>query len=110
MVDHELTPGGRVRYYMTGPEGDKAPGWWHVLEVDAPHHLTFENGIADDTGEPLAGMPFMIMRVALKETPTRGTRMSIEGTFPSTEAMDRYLSMGMEEGITGSVSQIDALL
>jgi uncharacterized protein YndB with AHSA1/START domain len=110
MVDHELTPGGRVRYYMTGPEGDKAPGWWHVLEVDAPHHLTFENGIADDTGEPLAGMPFMIMRVALKETPTRGTRMSIEGTFPSTEAMDRYLSMGMEEGITGSVSQTDALL
>jgi uncharacterized protein YndB with AHSA1/START domain len=25
MVDHDLTPGGKVRYYMTGPEGDKAP-------------------------------------------------------------------------------------
>jgi hypothetical protein len=55
-------------------------------------------------------MPFMIMQVALREAPTGETRMTIEGTFPSTEAMERYLSMGMEEGITGSVSQIDALL
>jgi uncharacterized protein YndB with AHSA1/START domain len=110
MVEHDLTPGGRVRYYMTGPEGDKARGWWHVLEVDAPHHLSFENGVADETGEPMVGMPFMIMQVALREAPTGETRMTIEGTFPSTEAMERYLSMGMEEGITGSVSQIDALL
>jgi uncharacterized protein YndB with AHSA1/START domain len=110
MVEHDLAPGGRVRYYMTGPAGDKARGWWHVLEVDAPHHLSFENGVADDTGEPMADMPFMIIHVVLKETPSHGTRMSIDGTFPSTEAMERFLSMGMEEGITGAVSQIDALL
>ncbi len=110
MVDHDLTPGGRVRYYMTGPGGDKARGWWHVLEVDAPHHLSFENGIADDTGEPMADMPFMIIRVSLSETPLGGTRMVIEGTFPSTEAMERFLAMGMEEGITAAVGQIDALL
>ncbi len=110
MVEHDLTPGGRVRYYMTGPEGDKARGWWNVLDVSKPRSLTFENGVADDSGEPMVDMPFMIMRVALRETSLGGTRMTIEGTFPSTEAMQRYLSMGMEEGITGSVSQIDALL
>jgi uncharacterized protein YndB with AHSA1/START domain len=110
MVDHDLTPGGWVRYYMTGPEGDKARGWWHVLEVDAPHGLSFENGIADDSGEPMADFPFMIIRATLSETPAGGTRMSIEGTFPSTEAMERFLTMGMEEGITAAVSQIDALL
>ena len=110
MVDHDLTPGGRVRYYMTGPEGDKAAGWWHVLEVDAPHRLSFENGIADDSGEPMVDMPAMIMQVVLSETPSGGTRMMIEGTFPSEGAMERFLSMGMEEGITGSVSQIDGLL
>jgi uncharacterized protein YndB with AHSA1/START domain len=110
VLEHDLTAGGRVRYYMTGPEGDKARGWWRVLEVDSPHHLTFENGVADETGEPMADMPFMIMRVALNAAPNGGTRMSIEGTFPSAEAMERYLSMGMEEGITGSVSQIDVLL
>src|ERR1700677_2702790 len=110
MVDHDLTPGWRVRYYMTGPEGDKAAGWWIVAEEDAAHRLSVENGIADDSGEPMVDMPAMIMQVVLSETPSGGTRMMIEGTFPSEGAMERFLSMGMEEGITGSVSQIDGLL
>jgi uncharacterized protein YndB with AHSA1/START domain len=109
MVDHELTPGGRVRYYMKGPGGDKSHGWWRVPEVDAPCRLSFENGLADDTGEPVADMPFMIIRVSLSET-SGGTRMAVEGTFPSLAAMEQFLSMGMEEGITAAMSQIDALL
>ncbi|MFZ0767895.1 MAG: SRPBCC domain-containing protein [Acidimicrobiales bacterium] len=110
VVDHALTSGGRVRYYMTGPEGEKSHGWWHVLEVDSPHRLSFENGLADDTGEPMANMPFMIIQVEIDEIASGGTRMAIEGTFPSLEAMERYLSMGMEEGMTAAMSQIDALL
>ena len=41
VVDHELTPGGRVSYFMTGPEGDRHRGWWQVLAVEAPHRLEF---------------------------------------------------------------------
>ena len=38
------------------------------------------------------------------------TRMSIESHFPSTEAMEQVLGMGMEEGLTEAVGQIDAIL
>ena len=38
------------------------------------------------------------------------TRMSIESHFPSTEAMEQVLGMGMEEGLTQAVGQIDAIL
>ena len=38
------------------------------------------------------------------------TRMSIESRFPSTEAMEQVLAMGMEEGLTEAVGQIDAIL
>jgi len=38
------------------------------------------------------------------------TRMSIESRYPSTEAMERYLALGMEEGLTEAVGQIDAIL
>src|ERR687895_2709049 len=48
VVDHDLTPGGRVTYFMTGPEGDQSRGWWRVLTIEAPHHLEFEDGFADD--------------------------------------------------------------
>jgi hypothetical protein len=36
--------------------------------------------------------------------------MSIETRFPSTAAMEQILAMGMEEGQTQAVSQVDAIL
>jgi hypothetical protein len=36
--------------------------------------------------------------------------MSIETVFPSLEVMEQMVSMGMEEGITAAVGQIDDLL
>jgi hypothetical protein len=36
--------------------------------------------------------------------------MSIESHFPSTAAMEQVLAMGMEEGLTQAVGQIDAIL
>jgi hypothetical protein len=36
--------------------------------------------------------------------------MSIESIFPSSDAMERVLAMGMEEGLTQAVGQIDAIL
>jgi hypothetical protein len=36
--------------------------------------------------------------------------MSIESTFPSLEAMEQVLAIGMEEGLKLAVGQIDAIL
>jgi uncharacterized protein YndB with AHSA1/START domain len=110
VVDHDLTPGGRVTYVMTGPAGDQARGWWRVLAVDAPRRLEFEDGFADDAGNPNPDMPTMTIRVALSEQPEGLTRMNIETTFPSLEAMEKIISMGMEEGMTSAIAQIDELL
>jgi len=110
VVEHDLTPGGRVNYFMTGPEGDQARGWWQVLAVDAPRRLEFEDGFADAAGDPNPDMPTMTIAVELLERSGGGTRMAIETTFPSPEAMDQVLTMGMEEGMTLAVGQIDDLL
>ena len=37
-------------------------------------------------------------------------RMSIESIFPSAEAMEQVLAMGLEEGLDQAVGQIDAIL
>jgi hypothetical protein len=36
--------------------------------------------------------------------------MSIESEFPTVEAMEQLAAMGMEEGLTQAVGQIDAIL
>lgn len=109
-VEHDLTPGGRVSYFMTGPEGDEPRGWWRILSVEAPNRLEFEDGFANDAGEPNPDMPTMVIRVTLDEPRPEATRMVIETTFPSKESMEQLITMGMEEGMSAAVAQIDALL
>jgi uncharacterized protein YndB with AHSA1/START domain len=107
---HELAPGGRVEYHMTGPEGDQAHGYWDVVETDAPHRLVFRDGFASDDGTPNDSLPRTEVHVAIEPIGDRHTRMSIENRFPSTEAMEQLLAMGMEEGMKEAVGQIDAIL
>jgi uncharacterized protein YndB with AHSA1/START domain len=109
VVDHHLTPGGRVTYFMTGPEGDTPRGWWRILTVDPPRGLEFEDGFADESGEPNPNMPVMTIRVTLDEQPG-GTRMAVTTRFPSLEAMEQLLAMGAEEGMREAMGQIDEVL
>ncbi|MFI1397976.1 SRPBCC domain-containing protein [Streptomyces sp. NPDC020681] len=110
VIDHELTPGGTVTYCMTGPEGDKHYGWWRILSVDAPHRLEFDDGFADDSGRPNPDLPTTTIRVQLTADGDAGTVMTVESTFPTTEAMEQLVSMGMAEGMAAAMGQIDALL
>ncbi len=107
---HELTPGGRVAYSMTGPEGDTHHGYWEVTTVQPPESLEFLDGFSDAAGVPNPDMPTNITRVALTEEPDGRTRMRIETVFPDVETMHKLMEMGMEEGMTLAMGQIDGVL
>ena len=109
VVDHDLVPGGTVRYVMTGPDGQKYGGLWRVLTVTPPHSLTVEDGFADDSGSPDPSLPVTTMTVALSER-AGGTQMVATSRWATREAMEQLLAMGMEEGLRGSMGQIDDLL
>jgi uncharacterized protein YndB with AHSA1/START domain len=55
-------------------------------------------------------MPVNEARVSIEEIGEGRSRMSILSIFPSTEALEQQLAMGMEEGLTQAVGQIDAML
>lgn len=110
VTSHDLRPGGRVTYHMTGPAGDQPHGYWEIVEVDAPHALVFRDGFADAAGIPNDDMPTMTVRVAIVDIGGGRTRMTIENRFASAEGMEKVLSMGMEEGFTLAIGQIDAIL
>jgi uncharacterized protein YndB with AHSA1/START domain len=101
VVEHDLRPGGTVSYFVTGPDGERSPGWWRVLAVTPPYGLEFE------LGDP--GIPELLVRVRIGERPG-GTRMVIVTTFPTAGAMDQLIVMGFEQGLAAAVGQIDALL
>ncbi|MFE0802937.1 SRPBCC domain-containing protein [Streptomyces sp. NPDC058812] len=107
--EHDLTPGGDVTYFMTGPEGDKHRGWWRIASVDAPTSLEFTDGFADADGVPSADLPTTTTRVTLTER-DGGTRMEMRSAFDTREQMDQLAKMGMEEGLREAVGQMDGLL
>jgi uncharacterized protein YndB with AHSA1/START domain len=110
VVEHDLAPGGRVTYFMTGPEGDQHHGWWEVLAVEQPTRLELKDGFSDASGAPDDSMPTTITVVTLTERQGGGTLMAIESRFPSLAAMEQLVSMGMEEGMAAALGQIPAIL
>lgn len=110
VVEHDLTPGGWVKYYMTGPEGDTHRAWMKFVAVDAPNSLSFEEGFADDHGEPDPDMPTSVLQVDIVEESEGNVRMTISVRFPSLDAMEQMMAMGMDEGIAQALGQIDDIL
>ena len=106
---HDLTAGGDVTYFMTGPAGERSRGWWRVTSVDPPKSLEFTDGFADQDGTPVAGMPTTTVQVQLSEH-DGGTRMVLRSVFDSREHMEQVVDIGAPEVLRESVGQMDALL
>jgi uncharacterized protein YndB with AHSA1/START domain len=109
-TEHDLTPGGRMAYFMTGPAGDKASGWWQILEIDPPRSLSFRDGFATEDGTPNPDFPELTVHVAIEDIGAGRSRMSIHSRFPTPAAMEQLAALGMVEGLTEAVGQIDAIL
>lgn len=107
--EHDLTHGGEVTYFLTGPEGEKSRGWWRVMSVDPPKSLEFIDGFADHDGTPIADMPTTTVLMQLTEH-DGGTRMQVRSVFDSREQMEEVVRMGAPEVFAQAVGQMDALL
>jgi uncharacterized protein YndB with AHSA1/START domain len=108
-VEHDVAVGGTSRYFMTGPEGERAHGWWRITAIDAPTSLEFEDGFADDAGTPSPDLPTVRAHVQLEQDGD-GTRMTVVSRFATQDQMQQLIDMGMFEGMREAMGQIDALL
>jgi uncharacterized protein YndB with AHSA1/START domain len=106
---HDFVVGGRSRYYMTGPDGQMSRGWWTITAIEAPYRLEFDDGFADDNGEPMASMEPAHTVVTI-EAAGAGARMTTVTTFASTEQLEQMVAMGTEEGMRLAMGQIDGVL
>ncbi len=106
---HDMAVGGESRYHMTGPDGTTAGGWWRFLAVEPLKGFEVEDGFLDASGAPDTAMPSMRMVFRFESTPT-GSRFTSVTTFPSLNAMEELVKMGMMEGLKSAMGQIDAVL
>ena len=109
VVDHDLRAGGRITFFMTGDEGERHDSTWTVVEADPPRHLELRDAEVDDDGRPVDGNSMTAMIITFAER-DGGAEMTIRTHFDSTAGMEQVLAMGIEEGMTMVLAQIDDVL
>ena len=107
--EHDLTPGGTVTFFMTGPDRRRHRGFWRIASVDMPKSLEFINVQADENGAPAEDLPTSTVHVHLSER-DGGTQMVLRAVFDSREQMDRFAEQGSVEGLRQSLDQMGPLL
>ncbi|MBO3661926.1 SRPBCC family protein [Microbacterium stercoris] len=106
---HDVFEGGESHYYMTGPDGERAGGLWLFDAVDEGRSFTVRDGFAREDGTLNTDLPLTVMTFGFEET-DGGSRLVTVATFPSLEALEQLVEMGMEEGTKAAMGQIDAVL
>ncbi|MBX3174742.1 MAG: SRPBCC domain-containing protein [Gemmatimonadaceae bacterium] len=106
---HDMRVGGESHYYMTGPDGTKSAGYFKFLAIEPLKRMEMQDGFTGPDGQPNDGMPSMRMVFAFESTKS-GSKFTSTTYFPSVEAMDELVKMGMIEGTKSAMGQIDAVL
>lgn len=103
---HDVRAGGGSEYFMTGPNGETSRGYWRFDLVEADRRFAIRDGFAKEDGTPNEAFPEIRMNVVFEAT-AAGSRFVAVSTFPSVEAMERLIAMGMLEGLTAALHQLD---
>ena len=106
---HDMTPGGRSDYYMTGPDGSRARGYWEYLAVDEGRSFEVLDGFSHDDGSPNTDLPTMRAVFTFGES-AAGSRLETVTYFNNLAELEQLLEMGMEEGTVAAMGQIDAVV
>lgn len=108
-VDHSLAPGSRSTYFMTSPEGARFAGFWDITETNEPKEFSFDDGFADLEFNPDPDLP-VSKNVFTFSDHEGGTRATYVGTYASADDLQKVLDMGVVEGATSAINQIDDLV
>jgi uncharacterized protein YndB with AHSA1/START domain len=108
-TEHRLEVDQRSQYFMTGPHGETSRGYWIVQEVDPGKRFVVRDGFANEDGTPNTAFPETTLVVTLASTDAGSTFTAVT-TFASVESMEQLLKMGMLEGLTSAIGQLDAVL
>jgi uncharacterized protein YndB with AHSA1/START domain len=103
----ELREGGTWLYAMTGPEGDTHYGSNTYTAIDAPRSFSSVDAFCDENGKINDGLPRATWSTTF-EKQGEGTRVTVRSTYDDAE--DLNIEMGMKEGFTMALQNLDEVL
>lgn len=105
----DFREGGHWHYYMLGPDGTKSWCWAGYESTEPEERFSATDAFCDETGKVNTEMPQMHW-VNVFEDHGDTTKVVVTTTFPSVEDMRKVIEMGVEEGFSMGLNQLDEVL
>lgn len=108
-ISMDFREGGRWFYYMLGPEGERSYCAVEYASIDPMKSFTGNDFFCDENGKRDENMPTMEWKTGFISEGS-GTKLVSTITYESPADLEKILSMGMEEGYTQALNQLEKLL
>ncbi len=105
----EVRPGGSWLYCMRGPGGEEAWGKGIYQEIVVPSLIVYNDVFADAEGNPVEGMPQILIRVEFAEYEGK-TKLTNRAQFASVADLKAVLEMGMAQGANETWDRLEEYL
>jgi len=105
----DFVEGGYWLYAMVSPDNEKH--WGRMNYIKIYHHKGFEleDAFCDENGVINPQLPASKGKNTFTPT-TNGTRVEFKMYYETAEALQTVIEMGMEQGITACMEQLEVLL
>jgi uncharacterized protein YndB with AHSA1/START domain len=108
-VSMDFREGGRWRYYMEGPEGEKHYCIAEYRKIVPKKSFEVLDAFTDDQGNINTEFPRMNWLINFIPVGD-ATRVDVEINFDSVEDLNKIVEMGFKEGFTAAHQNLDELL
>jgi uncharacterized protein YndB with AHSA1/START domain len=105
----DFKEGGHWHYAMVSPEGQKHWGYTTYKTIKPIDYYTTEDGFADETGAISSQLPSATWKVEFEDL-EKNTLVQTVITYGSLKDLETVIKMGMKEGYTATLKQLDELL
>lgn len=105
----DFRPGGRWDYCMVGPNGERHGAVQLFEDISFENFYLGTDAFADEQGNILENLPVATWKNTFIPT-SQGTLVITVAQYPTREALETVLQMGMEEGLQMAQNNLDELL
>ncbi|MBP9727896.1 MAG: SRPBCC domain-containing protein [Candidatus Moranbacteria bacterium] len=105
----DFREGGHWLYYMLGPENERHWAWIGYRDIEPEKSFSGDDCFCDEDGNKNTDMPSMTWKTEFSQE-NSVTKLVSTVTFASAEDLEKLTAMGMKEGYTMGLNQLETLV
>ena len=105
----DFQPGGKWRYDMVGPAGERHGGVQIFQEIVFEDYFSGIDAFADEQGQINDDLPVATWKNTFVPT-ENGTLVIVDAVYPNREALETVINMGMAQGVAAAHDNLAELL